>query len=254
MLRFILILLFLLVFFILSIPFYIIEWILSKCNIKARDKSSKFIIKHAFKICLFISGVKINVTGAENIPDDTACLFVGNHNGFFDILTTYVTIPNAVGFVAKKEMLKIPFLNWWMINIGCLFLDRSNIKAGLKTILEGIEQLKRGLSVFIFPEGTRSLDGKMQPFKEGSMKMAEKAKCPIVPVAITGTAERFERQFPRIKKGVVTVDYGTPINIEELSREDKKFLGAYTQSKIQEMLDKRLAGAKTPPQAARHQT
>lgn len=240
MLRFILILLFLIVFFTLSIPVYIIEWILSKWNVRARDKSSKWIIKHAFKICLFISGVKLEVTGVENIPADTACLFVGNHNGFFDILASYVTIPNEVGFVAKKEMLRYPFFNWWMINIGCIFLDRTNIKQGLKTILKGIEQIKRGVSIFVFPEGTRSKDGKMLPFKEGSMKMAEKAKCPIIPVAMTGTAAIFENQLPRIRKGVVTVDYGTPIIIDELNSEDKKFLGAYTQKKIQELLDMRL--------------
>jgi 1-acyl-sn-glycerol-3-phosphate acyltransferase len=239
MFRFICILLFLIIFFALSIPLYIIEWILGKCNVKARDKSSKFIIKYAFKICLFISGVKIDARGTENIPADKACLFVGNHNGFFDILTTYVTIPQEVGYVAKKEMLKIPFLSWWMINISCLFLDRQSIKAALKTILQGTEQLKRGVSVFIFPEGTRSKDGKMKPFKEGSLKMAEKAKCPVVPVAISGTAELFEQHLPRITKGVVIVEYGKPIIIDELEKEDKKFLGAYTQNKIQEMLDRR---------------
>lgn len=241
MLKFILIVLFLIIFFTLSIPVYIIEWILSKCNIKARDKSSKFIIKYAFKFCLFISGVKIEVTGVENIPKDKACLFVGNHNGFYDILTTYVTIPNPVGYVAKKEMIRYPFLNWWMMNIGCLFLDRKNIKEGLRTILKGVEQIKRGVSVFVFPEGTRSHDGKMLPFKEGSMKMAEKSKCPIIPVAITGTAEIFEHHLPRIKKGVVTIDYGTPIIIEDLEQNEKKFLGAYTREKIQEMLDNRQA-------------
>jgi 1-acyl-sn-glycerol-3-phosphate acyltransferase len=79
----------------------------------------------------------------------------------------------------------------------------------------------------------------MKPFKEGSLKMAEKAKCPVVPVAISGTAELFEQHLPRITKGVVIVEYGKPIIIDELEKEDKKFLGAYTQNKIQEMLDRR---------------
>lgn len=237
MIRLICIILFLIIFFTLSIPVYLIEWILGKINLNARHRSSRFIIANAFRICLFISGVKIQSKGKENIPAEEACLFVGNHNGFFDILTSYVTIGKVMGFVAKKEMLKVPFLNVWMYYINCLFLDRTNIRNGLKTILKGVDYIKSGVSIFIFPEGTRSKDGKLQPFKEGSMKMAEKADCPIVPVAMTGTAALFENQFPRIKRGTVTIEFGTPIHISELSKDDKKFLGAYTQKKIQEMLD-----------------
>lgn len=237
MIRLICIILFLIIFFTLSIPVYLIEWIVGKININARHRSSRFIIANVFRVCLFISGVKIQSKGKENIPKEEACLFVGNHNGFFDILTSYVTIGKVMGFVAKKEMLKVPFLNVWMYYINCLFLDRTNIRNGLKTILKGVDYIKSGVSIFIFPEGTRSKDGKLQPFKEGSMKMAEKADCPIVPVAMTGTAALFENQFPRIKRGTVTIEFGTPIHISELSKEDKKFLGAYTQKKIQEMLD-----------------
>lgn len=237
MIRLICIILFLIIFFTLSIPIYLIEWIIGKININARHRSSRFIIFNAFRICLFISGVKIQAKGKENIPKDEACLFVGNHNGFFDILTSYVTIGKVMGFVAKKEMLRVPFLNLWMHYINCLFLDRDNIRKGLKTILKGVDYIKSGVSIFIFPEGTRSKDGKLQSFKEGSMKMAEKADCPIVPVAMTGTAAIFENQLPRIKRGTVTIEFGTPIRISELSREDKKFLGAYTQKKIQAMLD-----------------
>lgn len=237
MIRLIGIILFLIIFFTLSIPVYLIEWIVGKININTRHRSSRFIIANAFRVCLFISGVKIQAKGKENIPKDEACLFVGNHNGFFDILTSYVTIGKVMGFIAKKEMLRVPFLNLWMYYINCLFLDRKNIRNGLKTILKGVDYIKNGISIFIFPEGTRSKDGKLQPFKEGSMKIAEKSNCPIIPVAMTGTAAIFENQFPRIKRGTVTIEFGTPIHITELSKEDKKFLGAYTQKKIQEMLD-----------------
>lgn len=240
MLRLFGIAIFLVIFFTLSIPLYLIEWILGKCNVKARDNSSKFIVSLGFKICLLISGVKIKATGVENIPKDKACLYVGNHNSFFDILVSYVIIPYNVGYVSKKEINKVPFLNLWMRNISCLFLDRDNLKEGLKTILQGVEQLKSGVSVFVFPEGTRSKDGKMIPFKEGSMKMAEKSKAPIIPVALTGTADIFENHFPKIKRGTVTIEFGKPIIIDALEKEEKKFLGAYTQKIIQEMLDKEL--------------
>lgn len=92
--------------------------------------------------------------GSGNIPEDTAVLYVGNHRSYFDILAGYTTVPTLLGFVAKKEMEKIPLLRTWMVNVNCLFLDRKNIKEGLKTILQGIEKVKNGVSIWIFPEGT----------------------------------------------------------------------------------------------------
>lgn len=238
MIRLIFLAIFLFFFFLLSIPVFLIEWIIGKININLRHRSSRLIVATAFRICMLIAGVRVEVTGRENIPDE-ACLFVGNHNSFFDILVSYVTIKKVMGFISKKEIKKVPLLNIWMYYVNCLFIDRENIREGLKTILQGIDYIKNGISIFVFPEGTRSKDGKMLPFKEGSMKMAEKSNGIIVPVALTGTAAIFEKQFPRLKSGKVTIDFGTPINTNELSREEKKFLGAYTQGKIQEMLDKR---------------
>ena len=80
---------------------------------------------------------------------------MGNHRSYFDILGGYTTVPGLMGFVAKKEMLGYPLLRSWMKNVNCLFLDRENLKEGLKTILEGIEHVKSGISVWIFPEGTK---------------------------------------------------------------------------------------------------
>ena len=238
MIRFIFIIIFLIIFFILSIPLYILEWILRKSKYKhVGDKIAKVIVGNGFKFCLFISGVKVDIKGLENIPKDQAVLFVANHRGFFDIVATYPHIPTIFGYVAKKEIMKIPGLNLWMHFINCLFIDRKNMKESLKTILKGIEQIKSGVSVFIFPEGTRSKDGKMRPFKEGSLKMAEKAKCPIIPIGIRGSGERFDDQFPKIRKGTVTILVGKPIHIEELEAEEKKRLGAYSQQKVQELLD-----------------
>ena len=238
MIRIIILMIALVIFFTLSIPVFLIEWLLGKINMNARHQSSRIIVANAFRICMFIAGVKVKVTSKENIPKEEACLFVGNHNGFFDIIVSYAVIGKVMGFVAKKEVKKVPFLNIWMYFVNCLFLDRENVREGLKTILKGVDLLKSGISVFIFPEGTRSKDGKMLPFKEGSLKMADKAGCPIVPVAMRHTAEIFENQFPKLRPGTVTIEFGKPIIISELEKEDKKFLGKYTQNIIQEMLDK----------------
>ncbi len=236
MIRLILVVLFLILFFIVSLPLFLVEWIIGKFSKHARDVSSRAIVSGAFRVILFLTGVKLTVKGKEHIPDE-ACLFVGNHNGFFDILVSYVTIPKVMGFISKIEIKKVPLLNIWMYYVNCLFLDRTNVREGLKTILKAADYIKSGISIFVFPEGTRSKDGKMIPFKEGSMKMAEKSTGIIVPVAMTGTADILENHFPILKSGKVTIEFGAPIDTNLLSKEEKKFLGAYTQEKIQSMLD-----------------
>ena len=195
------------------------------------------MVQAAFKLILWLTGADITYIGRENIPKDQAVLYISNHNSYFDILLTYSQCPGLTGYVAKAEMLKAPLLRDWMKRLYCLFLDRSNIRAGMQTILTGIEYIKKGISIFIFPEGTRSKDGKMQPFKEGSMKVASKTGCPIIPIAITGSAEIWENHMPKIKPCRVIVEYGAPIRPKELTKDEQKFLGSYTQQKIQEMLN-----------------
>ena len=112
------------------------------------------------------------------------------------------------------------------------FLDRSDIKQGLQMILSGCEEIKSGTSICIFPEGTRGKtesELELGEFHNGSFKMAMKTGCPIIPVAMTGTAEIFEKHIPWIKKSHVTVTFGKPIDIKTLEKDQKKFLGAYTR-------------------------
>jgi 1-acyl-sn-glycerol-3-phosphate acyltransferase len=226
-------------FLIFSFPVLVAQNSLGKKDPRARDLESTKIIRSVFTLILKCAGVKVTVKGAENIPKDTAVLFVGNHRSYFDILVGYTTVPGLMGFVAKKEMESIPLLRSWMRNVNCLFLDRENIKEGLKTILEGIEKVKNGVSVWIYPEGTRNRNQdltELLPFKEGSLKIAEKSGCPVVPVAMIGTAEVFESHFPFIRPSDVTVYYGTPFYVKELEPEQRKRAGAYTQERIREML------------------
>lgn len=236
MIRFILTVVFIVSFLILSIPLLIAEWIIGKWNMNIKNKSSLVIVNFAFRVCLFISGVKLTVLGEEHVPQDIAVLYVGNHRSFFDILLTYTRVPRPTGYVAKKEMLKIPLLSHWMKNLHCLFLDRDNLKEGLKTILSGIEKIKSGISICIFPEGTRNKTADtFLPFHDGSFKMASKADCPIVPICLNNAAAIFEDHFPKIKKAHVIVEYGEPIYLEQLAPEDKKAIGSYVQKKIEAM-------------------
>lgn len=238
MIRFIIIVLMLFLYLLLGIPVLLVEWVIGKFNQKAKDYSCLHMVQTAFKLMLKVAGVRLTVIGEENVPKDQAVLYIGNHRSYFDILLTYSRCPGLTGYVAKVEMLRYWLLRDWMKALYCLFLDRKDIKAGLKTILQGIEYVKRGISICIFPEGTRNRTDEMLPFKEGSMKIAEKTGCPIIPMAITNSAEIFENHLPFIRPCHVILEYGAPILPKELTKEEKKFLGSYTQNRIQEMLDK----------------
>lgn len=201
------------------------------------SRLSHLAVKKAFRTILRIAGVKIEVSGLDNIPDE-ACLYVGNHNSYFDILVTETVIPSGTGFVSKDSLQKIPGLSSWMNLIHCLFLNRTDVREGLKMILTGADYLKEGYSMFIFPEGTRSRDGHIGEFKGGSLKMAQKAGAPIVPVAISGSSKIFEKnEGLRVTPGHVKVSFGTPFKFSDLTKEQKKTISDHTRAAIQVMLD-----------------
>ena len=237
MIRFLLIALLLFLYLLLGIPVLLVEKLVAKINPHARDISCLRMVQWAFKLMLWITGADISYIGRENVPKDRAVLYVGNHNSYFDILLTYSQCPGLTGYVAKSEMLRYPLLRDWMKRLYCVFLDRIDLRAGMQLILTCIDYIKNGISICIFPEGTRSKYGQMQPFHEGSLKMAAKTGCPIIPMAISNSAQIFENHMPFVRPCKVIVEYGAPVYPKELSKEDQKFLGAYTQKKIQEMLD-----------------
>lgn len=236
MIRLVLVLLFVILFLILTIPLLFIEWLIGMTNPGLRDRSSLSIVNWAFRCVIRLSGTTVIAIGEENIPTDTAVLYVANHRSFFDIILTYVRVPRLTGYVAKKELDKVPLLNLWMRNVHCLFLDRNNIKEGLKTILAAIEKVKNGISIFIFPEGTRNkTSDSFLPFHDGSFKIAEKGNVPIIPVSIVNSAAIFEDHFPKIKKATVVIEYGKPICLNELDRETRKSIGSYFRNIISDM-------------------
>lgn len=235
MIRFILLVLFVVLFLVCSIPLLIAEYIIGKFNMDFKNRSSLAIVKWAFRGCLWITGVEITVIGEENVPKDRPVLYIGNHRSYFDILMTYIRVPRPTGYIAKKEMLRYPLLKNWMKYLHCLFLDRKDIKQGMKTILEGIEKINSGISICIFPEGTRNkVNDTFLPFHEGSFKIAEKTGCPIIPMSINNAAAIFEDHLPLIKKAHVILEYGKPVYMSEMTREEKKKAGAKVQEIIKE--------------------
>ena len=237
MLYMLLTLLFVIIYLILSIPVLMIEWVIGKFNKHAADISQLRLVQWAFRVILFICGTKVTVIGEENVPKDQPVLYICNHKSYFDIVITYARCPRLTGYIAKDNMLKVPLLSTWMKRIYCLFLNRTNVKEGLKTILTGIDQINNGISMCIFPEGTRNTsDTEMLPFKAGSFKMAEKSGCPIIPMAISNSAEILENHLPRVKRTHVVLQYGKPILPSELSKEDKKHIAILVQDNVHQML------------------
>ena len=236
MIRFILCVIVVVGFLILSIPILFVEWIIGKFNPMAKEISSLRIVQAVFRFILWISGVKLTVIGEENVPTDVPVLYIGNHRSFFDVPITYPRCPIRTGYIAKKEMEKVPLLSTWMKRLHCLFLDRNDLKQGLKTILTAIEKVKSGISICIFPEGTRNkVPDTFLPFHAGSFKIAEKSGCPIVPIALNNAGDVFEDHLPKIKKTHVVIEYGEPIYPNELPKEDKKRLADITLERIKEM-------------------
>ncbi len=225
------------IFFILFFPVCLLLLLLRKFNRKLASRISQCIVRGAFRAAMWPGGMKRIVKGLENIPKDTPVLYAANHRSILDAALGYIAVPNLTGFVAKKEIKKVPFLNLWMLNVNCLFLDRSDLRAGMKVILTCIDYIKDGYSIFIAPEGTRSHEKEPLPFKDGSLKPAQKTGCPIIPVAITGTDDLFENHKPWLRRTRVVIEFGKPIYLNELSPEIQKRPGAYVREKVVEMLN-----------------
>lgn len=233
--RVIFVALFVVLFLILTIPVMIVEWIIGKFNQDLKDRSSIRIVQWAFRCILILCGTKITVIGEENVPKDEPVLYIGNHRSYFDVVITYARVPGLCGYISKKEIERIPLLNVWMRYLHCLFLDRNNIKEGLAVILAAINKIKAGISICVFPEGTRNDTAEdFLPFHGGSLKIAEKSGCAIVPMALNHTDDIFEAHLPWIRKTHIILEYCKPVYPKDLSKEDRKKLSELIENIIRE--------------------
>ena len=166
-----------------------------------------------------LSDSTVNVHGLENIPEGPV-LFVSNHQSNMDIAIICGFIDKPKGFIAKKELKKLPLINKWITLAGSIYLDRENPRKSMEGILEGIKTLKNGHSLVVFPEGTRSRGDKTGEFKSGSFKLATKSKVPIVPLTIDGTYRVMEANKILIKPSNINFYVHKPIYTDKLSKEE----------------------------------
>lgn len=238
MLRAILALIEAVAFLIVTLPVLLILMIIQHFNRKAAERVSRSMVSFALNLIGLTVSAHVHIKGMENIPGQEPVLFIGNHLSIFDIILVYPRLKRPVGYVAKKELKHIPVFGAWMRLIECTFLDRSDIKQALLVINESIGKIKSGISIFIFPEGTRSKTGEVAEFKAGSFKIATRTGCPIVPVAIKHTNEIIRTHMPFIKTTDVYVEFGKPVEISSLDREGRKKLHESVRETIISMQEK----------------
>ena len=183
-------------------------------------------IPHWSRQILKITGVQLTVTGLENIPKDTACVFVGNHRSYYDIPLLLASLDAPHGILAKDELEKIPLLNRWMKLLGCVFVQRDDVRASVRALNDATAIVQSGKSFVIFPEGTRykGEEGGAGEFKNGAFRIAIKTGAPVVPVAISGARALFENHGNLCSPGAVHIKVLPPIQTAGMSKAEQKQL------------------------------
>ena len=176
------------------------------------------------KMVLKTTGSTITIEGLEKIPDEKGLCFIGNHQSAIDILIVISVLPVTVGYIAKKELLYYPFLNLWIVALRSVYIERGNVKKALRSIEKGVEFIKKGNSMIIFPEGTRSKSDTMGTFKNGSIKLATRAEATIVPLTISGSWHAWEENL-KIGPADIKFTVHEAVSTKGISVDERKALG-----------------------------
>jgi 1-acyl-sn-glycerol-3-phosphate acyltransferase len=172
------------------------------------------------RMALWLAGVRLEVRGQENIPRDRAVVFMPNHQSNTDPPAVIVVLPPVL-VMAKKEFFRIPVLGRAMLMRGFVPVDRGNRERAIQAVERAVELLKAGKSFLAYPEGTRSHDGRLQPFKKGVFMMALKAGAPIVPVSISGSNKIMRKGEASLRPGTVRITIHSPVLTEACGLEDR---------------------------------
>jgi len=203
---------------------------------KSEKKAQIFPTTWARIICRLV-GVRVRIIGAENLEPEQTYIFVGNHVSQFDIFTFQGYSPHGFRWIAKKELFRIPFFGPAMRRAGVISIDRSQGREALKSLYRAAEQIASGTSVLIFPEGTRSPDGRLHPFKTGAITLAIKAGVQVVPIGFTGTYKILPKGRLLAKNGEVVIRIGKPMPTSGYKQKDKQELAEHLHDRVAELLE-----------------
>ena len=213
-------------FFFLNafIAIFTIVWIFYGLLVSVFDKSGSVMhFKCAVpwaKVILWVCGVKVKVHGLIQGEMNRPCIYMSNHQSMFDIFTLLGCLPADFKFILKQELMKIPLFGFALKRARYISIDRENPRLAVKSMNEAAERIKNGTSVLIFPEGTRSIDGRLLAFKPGGFHLALKSGCDIVPVTIINSRHIAPKGSLRIKKGHVIMNIGKPIPVKDCTKKD----------------------------------
>jgi 1-acyl-sn-glycerol-3-phosphate acyltransferase len=186
---------------------------------------------------LWVSRVKVTVQGLERIDPGAPYVYMANHQSMFDILVLLGHLPVQFRWLAKKELFRIPVFGYSMARVGYISIDRSNRKSAIRSLRVAAEKIAQGVSVVVFPEGTRSHDGKMKPFKKGGFYLAIDSRQPIVPVVIYGSHEVMPKGLLRVRSGEIILSINPPVKTASYQRATKEAL----MERIWEIMEQDLA-------------
>ncbi len=199
------------------------------------------IIRNWARIILWTAGVKWEVEGVEHLEPDQPYIITSNHQSHMDIPILVAALPLPLRIIAKKELFRIPVFGWGMKRAGMLSIDRSNRTAAMRTLREAERIIRRKkLSILIFPEGTRSADGAIQPFKSGFIMLAINTHLPVLPVTLSGSRKILPRGAFLARPGRVKVQVHPPIPTDDLEMKDRKALTARVEKIIKETFQRDL--------------
>ncbi len=182
------------------------------------------VIRRWARAILSVAGVKLEVEGKEHLNPDQPYVYMVNHLSTFDIPATALILPGTVRFIAKKELFRIPLFSMGMRAVGMIKIDRGNSEEARKTINEAVVTLRQGVSIIIFPEGTRSRTGEIQPFKKGGFILAVNSQNPIVPVSISGSQYVQRKKSLVLVPGRIRIRIMPPLRTEGMGMEERNTL------------------------------
>jgi 1-acyl-sn-glycerol-3-phosphate acyltransferase len=183
------------------------------------------------------AGARLEVSGLEHVDAGTPWFFVANHQSIIDVPALYAALPVALHFIVKKELRRVPFLGWYVAAMGMIFVDRRARVDAMAEVRRAADLIRSGRSVVSFPEGTRSKDGAVGPFKAGAFVAAIEAGVPIVPVAIAGAGAVLPAQGFSVRPGIIRVAIGAPIPTAGHTLEERGALAALARARVAELYD-----------------
>jgi 1-acyl-sn-glycerol-3-phosphate acyltransferase len=198
---------------------------------------------------LWTVGARVEYRGLEQLSAQLPCIYIANHQSSVDIWALVAVLPVPTRFVAKQSLFRVPVLGWAMSAGGFIAIDRGNRTRAIQSLALAAERIRSGRSVVLFPEGTRSSDGRLQPFKKGPFHLALAARVPLVPVAISGSWEVMRPRTARIRPGPVRVEFLPPLAVDAFLPDDHEGLLREVHGRLEQVLSAAAASSPAGRQA-----